>query len=226
MTMLLERGFGARTLGGFVLGAEIGRSSITAPLEGTVDRAGLSFGVYGAHYLAGDTILDGYLIYTRSSGDSALSSATARFNGSFAEDGIAARLALSGRHDMGEAVIEPVLSLSHLAGRIATGSFDVISGPLAGSGTLGDADWSLTELRLAPRVTWNLGEGRAFWLEPGASLQWESDVAGNDSDAALSLDLGAEWRFTNGGRLDFGLGHQFGGLRRGSELLFSYEVDF
>jgi hypothetical protein len=226
MTMLLERSFGDRTLGGFVLGADVGRSSISAPLSGTVDRAGLSFGVYGAHSLVGDVVLDGYLIYTRSFGRTDLSSGTANFSGDFAEDGIAARLALSGRYEAGSLVIAPVLSLSHLAGQVNAGRFNVISGGLTGSGTLPNANWALTELRLAPRVTWTLGDGRSLWLEPAASLQWERDLNIRNNATALSLDIGTEWQFENGGRLDFGFAHQFNGLCRGSEVALNYQVNF
>ncbi|WP_281968945.1 hypothetical protein [Roseovarius nanhaiticus] len=62
VTMLLERQFGANALGGFALGAEVGRTRVDTSLDGTIDRGGLSLGVYGAGYLAQNLILGGYAV--------------------------------------------------------------------------------------------------------------------------------------------------------------------
>ncbi|WP_281968947.1 hypothetical protein [Roseovarius nanhaiticus] len=71
-----------------------------------------------------------------------------------------------------------------------------------------------------------MGKGRSVWVEPGTRLQWERDVGVSDSDSELSLKVGTEWRLANGGRMDFGLGHQFGGLTEGTEFSFNLEVAF
>jgi hypothetical protein len=226
LTMLLERPLGQNSLGGFILGAEVGRSRIGSTLDGTVDRMGLSFGAYGVTGLSETVYLDGFLLYTRSYGQTTLSAPTLSLDGDFTEDSVVARISLSGEYVLGDVVIEPTLGLSHVWASLDPGRFDVRSGLIVGSGTLDDATWSMTELRFAPRITWTLDDFQTLWIEPAAQIQTERVRGITNHDTAFSLGLGAQWQTENGAQIDVGLDHAFGGLNPTSSLRFSYDWAF
>ena len=185
-----------QTMLGYYIGTQIGGSDFAGSFEGTRSGYGVNMGAYAVSAQSANLIADGFVSVSISRNELSLSNGTIDLESEYDSTAAIAGASLSGIVPMGQAELQPELSVVY--GKAFVGDIGFVGqafGVTDNNLGLNAGNVTLANVMFRPQVRIPLGEsGAQFAFSPRFECQWLDDLESCRSGA----DFGGDYRSNDG----------------------------